>query len=106
MLGVRSTQRHLYGTSAPTRDLAQHVRTGDERDAYDALAGGAALHRTAEGNEVRDAPGDRSYARRAAQEHSWITARDCRRRGPDAPRDRRPDRGTGRAQPHRSAPWP
>src|SRR5262249_56535214 len=55
MRGVRSTQRHLYGTSAPTRDLAQYVRTGDERDAYDALAGGAALHRTAEGNEVRDA---------------------------------------------------
>ena len=38
--------------------------------------------------------------------HSRTAAGDRRKRRADAPRDRRPDRGAGRTQPHRRPPWP
>ena len=62
--------------------------------------------RRSEADDRRDAAGARGHARRAAQGHTRAAAGDGRDRLPDAARHRRPDRGAGRAQPHRRPPRP
>ena len=55
---------------------------------------------------ARNATRARDHADRAAPRHSRTAAGDRREHGANAPRDRRSDRSTGRAQSNRRPPWP